>query len=111
MLKNNTFRFNNDTTIVHDKNIAVDTQNCVKNKCINNCKNSKCKLCIPCMSDNILYEIREAYREHLNEGNFVRILPEKIYFKDKNFRSRLSYKENILIDWFIAKCKRDKRWC
>ena len=89
----------------------VDPQNCVKNDCINNCKSFKCRLCLPCLQDNILYEIREAYREHLHEGNFERVFPKKIHFNDKKLRSELGYKGNILVDWYKMKCKRYMKWC
>ena len=89
----------------------VDPQICVKNGCINNCKSFKCRLCLACLQDNILYEIREAYREHLHEGNFERVFPKKIHFNDKKLRSELGYKGNILVDWYKMKCKRDMKWC
>lgn len=63
------------------------------------------------MSENSLYQIREAFREHQHEGNFKRIFPAEIFFNNSQFIESLTLNNQISVMWFKGKCKTNKKWC
>lgn len=107
-----TFRFNeDDIMIANKKNIAVNIKSCLKYECHKSCEHKNCRLCLPCLSPKNHYEIREAFREHLYEGNFRRLFPAKNYYNDEKFYKSITKNNQISLDWFKAKCLEDDKWC
>ncbi|KAL7052544.1 hypothetical protein ACKWTF_004904 [Chironomus riparius] len=105
-------RFNDlDVMIANRKNIAVDIKSCLKYECHRSCEHKNCRLCMPCVNENDRYQMREAFREHLYEGNFRRLFPAKEYYNDTKFYESITTKNQISLDWFKAKCLEDDRWC
>jgi hypothetical protein len=68
-------------------------------------------ICPPCIDDENLYQIREAFREHQHEGNFLRVFPAEEYYDDEEFIESLTLKNQISINWFKGKCETNFKWC
>jgi hypothetical protein len=106
------FRFDDsDVAVTNEKNLAVNLKECVENNCVNSCFNPECSTCLSCIDKTNLYHIREAHREHLNQGNYVRVFPKKVHFNDKELFNSMTINNQISINWFKGKCKIDKNWC
>ncbi|KAL7013776.1 hypothetical protein ACKWTF_015571 [Chironomus riparius] len=105
-------RFNDsDVMIANRKNIAVNIESCLKYECHRSCESKKCKLCLPCIDEENIFQMREAFREHSYEGNFRRIFPAEHFFFDDEFLSTMTEKNQFSLKWFEAKCLEDDRWC
>ena len=58
-----------------NQDLAVDPETCTKEPCLNSCLDSKCNLCMQCLSKRDKFEISIAFKEHMNRGNMERIFP------------------------------------
>lgn len=102
-----------------NKNIAVNAQVCGQIPCIESCAPLICQLCRPCLSDDDIQDLHEAYREHIRKGDTKRIYPKPILqLADLNTSNGkmenidlLSPKNKMMIQWFAEKCKLDTTWC
>ena len=97
--------------IANRKNIVVDIESCLKYECHRSCENKKCKLCLPCIKEENIFQIREAFRENSYEGNFHRIFPAEQFYFDNDFLSNMTENNQFSLKWFEAKCLEDDRWC
>ncbi|XP_070501647.1 probable tubulin polyglutamylase ttll-15 [Chironomus tepperi] len=105
-------RFNDsDVMVANRKNIAVDVESCLKDECYKSCEHPSCKLCSPCVKAENRYQMREAFREHLYEGNLRRLFPSKIFYEDKELYDTLTENNQFSVDWYRAKCLEDEKWC
>lgn len=97
--------------IANKKNIAVDILSCLKYECHRSCEHKRCKLCLPCINEENIFQMREAFREYSYEGNFRRLFPSKKFYFDEKFLSNLTQKNQISLKWFEAKCLENESWC
>jgi len=97
--------------VANKKNIAVDIQSCLKYECHRSCEHAKCKLCLPCINEENIFQMREAFREHLYKKNFRRLFPAEIFYFDDEIVEKMTEKNQIALKWFEAKCWEDDRWC
>ncbi|XP_070501440.1 probable tubulin polyglutamylase ttll-15 [Chironomus tepperi] len=105
-------RFNDsDVMIANKKNLAVDIHSCLKFNCHRSCEHINCKLCLPCINEENIFQMREAFREHLYQGNFRRLYPAKKFYFDEKFLSKLTEKNKFSLKWFEGKCLEDENWC
>lgn len=97
--------------IANRKNLVVDIESCLKHECHRSCAHTSCKLCSPCVSAEKRYQMREAFREHSYEGNFVRLFPAKDSYKYKELYGSLFENNQFSVDWYKAKCFENEKWC
>jgi tubulin monoglycylase TTLL15 len=94
----------------NSKNIAVNPRTCVDNNCEENCDDPKCELCLTCLSDENLQNLKRAYREHINREGFRRIFPSEAECNDYS-EVELTENNRISMKWFEAKCLEDEEFC
>jgi hypothetical protein len=92
-------------------NIAVNMEDCLEYDCYESCSNDACIACLPCVNKSNLFHMREAHREHLHQGNFIRVFPTSMHFNDRNLISSMTETNRISINWFEGKCNADENWC
>lgn len=97
--------------MANKRNLATNLKVCEKNDCINNCSNEKCLVCPTCIDDYNKYQIREAFREHQHEGNFLRVFPANRYYENNELIESLTLNNKISVNWFKRKCETNKKWC
>ncbi|KAJ3636823.1 hypothetical protein MTP99_000332 [Tenebrio molitor] len=99
--------------IVSDKNLATYPKECNSVMCKSSCMSPVCQLCRPCLSGDTVEYLREAYKEHLNRGDYKRIFPpglgglqvEGVSLEEYSAENQLQYR------WFLGKCQLDGTWC
>ncbi|CAB3386120.1 Hypothetical predicted protein [Cloeon dipterum] len=67
--------------MVAKRNVMVYPELCLK--CAD-CSLSECQLCEPCLTDELLDEIKAAYRENKNQYRFKRVFPPRMTQEDAN---------------------------
>lgn len=93
--------------IANPSDLAVNLNDCLQYNCLENCGQPECELCLNCLDNEQIAEIREAYREHTRSGGFKRVFPSKLYPTAET----LTKKSNFVAKWILAKCQIDKTWC
>lgn len=107
-----------ETPIEHmqsaSKNIVVFSEVCSEAPCIESCAPIQCQLCYSCLNSYQLFDLHTAFREHVNRGETKRVFPAEIKnpekFDEKEIQ-HLSAKNQMMIKWFLGKCKTNKSWC
>lgn len=103
----------NEDLIVQDRDIMVDSAQCRKIECLNSCQ-SKCELCVQCMSDDMKQHLKRAFIEHAHQGNYHRILPMPKVEDDSLKLHDLTpsgKNDKLLRKWFYKKCIDIPSWC
>ncbi|CRK90324.1 CLUMA_CG004032, isoform A [Clunio marinus] len=65
----------NDKIFCQTDGLTVLPEICMKKPCNESCDNSECDLCWNCMDDYFITDLRTSYYEHMNIGDFVRVIP------------------------------------
>ncbi|XP_026741588.1 tubulin polyglutamylase TTLL7 isoform X2 [Trichoplusia ni] len=104
------------TMIATMKNIAVFSDVC-SSKCMETCEaDILCKLCKPCLEPSFKQDLLAAYNEHMDRGDYRRLLPTPMVpNKDINIvKSELKglrINHQLLHLWYQGKCNQDPTWC
>eukprot|EP00794_Sanderia_malayensis_P020176 gene20176-22151_t len=98
---------------MNDRDIMVNSLACRRAACLIQCK-PECNLCIQCLSDETKEHLQKAYSEHVNRGNYRRVLPipkEELKSIDKQDLIPRGKNNEMMEKWFDGKCKQDTAWC
>ncbi|CRK91763.1 CLUMA_CG005397, isoform A [Clunio marinus] len=100
--------------VLNDHSISVTPDICLNRPCNETCDSTQCDLCLNCMSDSFKYDLKLAFWEHMNMGEFRRVVPppninlletNSIYWKN------LSPTNTLYAKWLIEMCKKNSRFC
>ncbi|CRK91774.1 CLUMA_CG005406, isoform A [Clunio marinus] len=61
--------------VLNDHSISVTPDICLNRPCNETCDSTQCDLCLNCMSDSFKYDLKLAFWEHMNMGEFSRAVP------------------------------------
>ncbi|XP_054261818.1 probable tubulin polyglutamylase ttll-15 isoform X2 [Macrosteles quadrilineatus] len=96
---------------VATKNVMVSASVCSSEACIS-CMAPQCLLCLPCLTSDTLYSLRQAHREHTNRHECKRVFPPTMESsKNPDIKDSLSPENKLMVQWFHAKCLQDSSWC
>jgi len=109
------FDHESDAMLTTDKNIMVNGDVCTQMPCLETCSPVECQMCKTCLTSADIFDLKRAYREHVNRGDTKRIFPARIDPKlpieiDESFE-KLSPKNQMMARWFHGKCLADSSWC
>ena len=88
----------------------VNKERCLNANCNANCSNEECQFCSSCLNDKDLKLLSQAYLEHMQRGEMMRIYPSKKNF-DNDFINELSENNKFMTEWFKQKCEEESEWC
>ena len=104
-----------EAMLTMDKNIMVNGDVCGQLPCSETCSPVECQLCKTCLTNSDIFELKRAYREHVNKGDTKRIFPAHINpakpLKQDELFQKLSPKNQMITRWFYGKCLTDSSWC
>lgn len=97
------------------KEILVKSDLCSSKSC-NTCEQEECRICYKCLQPPQKMMLQDAYLEHNNRRSMRRVYPEAITHeqaKNYDISSDGSLHENdqIMREWFAAKCAQDLSYC
>ncbi|VVC37553.1 Tubulin-tyrosine ligase/Tubulin polyglutamylase [Cinara cedri] len=101
---------------VSGKNIVAYPKKCAEMNC-DSCDNSDdCLLCTPCMNTNMIVQLTNAYREHIDRHDCKRVFPPKFNPNDilnssMDLKDHYSLNTRLMYKWFRGKCIADMEWC
>ncbi|CRK87997.1 CLUMA_CG001783, isoform A, partial [Clunio marinus] len=98
----------------HDNSLSVMPEVCMKSPCHDECDPEKCKLCWHCMSKEFQYDMKMAYMEHMNMGDYKRVVPPPNDFlvkADGRYWNKLSDTNKLYTKWVMEMCKRNRHFC
>ncbi|CAB3386117.1 Hypothetical predicted protein [Cloeon dipterum] len=99
---------------VSKRNIMVYPEHCLK---CTDCSSINCQLCEPCLTEELLNDIKATYREHKNKNRFKRLFPPKMTQEEARigipfrFNEKLTMQTIQIYRWFQGKCLLDDSWC
>lgn len=67
-----------EVTAVSLRSLTVYPETCNSDLCKNTCEPDICRLCVPCLSANIVRNLARTYLEYVNRGSYKRIFPPKL---------------------------------
>nr|XP_054758749.1 probable tubulin polyglutamylase ttll-15 [Lytechinus pictus] len=100
---------------VSTKEILVKPDLCSSEKCFT-CEKEECRICYKCLSPPQRLMLQDAFLEHNNRQSMRRVYPVAVaqdHAKYYDITSDGSLHENdqIMREWFIAKCAQDLSFC
>ena len=94
--------------VSNQKNIATSLNVCKK---CSNCNEISCRQCQHCLTPEVRYQLKEAFREHQNSANWKRVFPASEHFDDEELFDELTEINQIQLKWSKGKCEQDEKWC
>lgn len=94
--------------VLGDKDIVVDPNLCAE--CVASENKPECMICIHREQEMDKLDRSFACFEHYHRGNMRRIFPVKQHYAYE-LLSKLSKRNQIMILWFMEKCKDNPVWC
>jgi tubulin monoglycylase TTLL15 len=64
--------------MVNSRDIQVAPEHCATDDCSKSCEKEICKLCQVCRPSQISDTLKDAFLEHVNRGNFRRVIPHPL---------------------------------
>lgn len=61
--------------MAHENSLTVKPEVCLSSPCNETCEPISCELCWHCMTSDFKYDLQMAYLEHVNIGDFKRVVP------------------------------------
>ncbi|XP_062503753.1 probable tubulin polyglutamylase ttll-15 [Corticium candelabrum] len=102
---------------VNSRDIQIAPEHCTADGCtkLDDCKKLICKMCQLCRTASLSNTLKDAFLEHVNRGNFRRVLPHPLdttpSSMDAKEDEQLSENNKLMVMWFRAKCRLDVSWC
>lgn len=103
-----------DRMLSSDPNVVINPEICQSENCRKSCHSSECRLCLKCLSSDDLKEMNNAYREFMNKGEMVRVIPgpmDRTKSLNETDLNEFTMKNQFMYQWFHGKCVMDKSWC
>lgn len=69
------FEVGEENVYCHVNSLTVSPEVCMESPCIDSCEAVECELCWNCLSAVFTWDLRMAYLEHMNMGDFKRVVP------------------------------------
>ncbi|XP_041469069.1 probable tubulin polyglutamylase ttll-15 isoform X2 [Lytechinus variegatus] len=100
---------------VSTKEILVKPDLCSSEKCYT-CEKEECRICYKCLSPPQRLMLQDAFLEHNNRQSMRRVYPvavtqDQAKFYDITSDRSLHENDQIMREWFIAKCAQDLSFC
>ncbi|GLH07195.1 Uncharacterized protein GBIM_12709 [Gryllus bimaculatus] len=95
------------------KNIVVFPHLCSSHLC-QTCENALCDVCKHCLTIDVLNQLKNAYKEHVNRLDCRRVFPPAMTPPLPNITSygnAYSPENQRVARWFLGKCHVDQSWC
>nr|CAH0112389.1 unnamed protein product [Daphnia galeata] len=95
------------------KDLVVFPERCAASRCVN-CSNVECKLCKPCLTNELKTVLIEAFKEHTRRHLCRRVVPPSLMpeeMEDGVDVKGLTEINQLMHFWFHGKCLLESSWC